>query len=152
MQFVPVVFVAIAFLRRALRFFDSTDLLMVRAICVPSLGWLRLIFILRLKTSDRTRTTWAAARQIGTRLAGLNPNPHLHYLRCKVRKLGRSNRSTSSVTSGDSASGQGAAVGFRRQRSFAIDLNLLTASAPRSLRAFEPGAESAARTSARQAS
>ena len=74
MQFVPVVFVAIAFLRRALRFFDSVDLLMVCAICVPSLGWLRLIFILRLKTSDRTRTTWATVRQIGTRLAGLNPN------------------------------------------------------------------------------
>lgn len=29
------------------------------------------------------------------------------------------------------------------QRSFAIDLNLLTARAPRSLRDFEPGAESA---------
>jgi predicted ATP-binding protein involved in virulence len=31
-----------------------------------------------LNTSDRTRTAWATARQIGTRLAGLNPNLHLH--------------------------------------------------------------------------
>jgi hypothetical protein len=78
MQFVPVVFVAIAFLLGALQFFDSADLLMVCAICVPSLGWLRLIFILRLKTSDRTRTAWATVRQAETRhVAGLNPNSHL---------------------------------------------------------------------------
>ena len=87
MQFVPVVFVAIAFLLRALRLFDSADLLMVCAICVPSLGWLRLIFILRLKTSDRTRTTWATVRQIGTRLAGLNPNSYSIIYDAKSGKL-----------------------------------------------------------------
>jgi hypothetical protein len=40
----------------------------------------------------------------------------------------------------------------RFQRNFDMDLNLLTARAPRSLRAFEPGPESAARTSARSPS
>jgi hypothetical protein len=78
MQFVPVVF-AFFVLLPALRFFDSADLLMVCAICVPSLGWLRLIFILRVNTSDRTRTAWATERQIGTRLTGLSPNSHLLY-------------------------------------------------------------------------
>ena len=85
MQFVPVVFFAIAFLLRALQLFDRADLLMVCAICVPSLGWLRLMFILRLKTSDRTRTAWATVRQAETRhMAGFNPNLlSLHWMRSR---------------------------------------------------------------------
>jgi hypothetical protein len=81
MQFVvAVVFATFPFLLRALCFFDSADCLMVFAICVPSLGWLRLIFILTLKTSDRTRTTWATVRQPDApQRAGLSPNPHLLY-------------------------------------------------------------------------
>src|SRR6188508_3368881 len=39
-----------------------------------------------------------------------------------------------------------------RQRNLPIDLNLLTAMAPRSFRAFEPGAVNTARTAARSAS
>ena len=80
-------------LRRALYFFDNTDCLMVFAICVPSLGWLRLIFTLRLKTSDRTRTTWATTRQAGHQhWAGFNPNPHLIIWDAKFGKLPVGNR------------------------------------------------------------
>ena len=71
----PVGFATLRFLLRALDFFDNTDCLMVFAICVPSLGWLRLMLIPTLNTSDRTRTAWATARHAGHQhLAGFNPN------------------------------------------------------------------------------
>lgn len=74
MQFVSVAFTAAILLRFAC-LVDRSDLLMVFAICVPSSCWLRLMFSLKLKTSDKTITTWATARHADTRLTGLNPNP-----------------------------------------------------------------------------
>jgi hypothetical protein len=83
MQF--VVAVGFATLRcdllRALYFVDSVDFLMVCAICcAPPLGWSRLMLIPMLNTSDRTRTTWATARQAGLQhFAGFNPRPPSVY-------------------------------------------------------------------------
>ena len=79
MQF--VVAVGFATLRcallRALYFVDSVDFFMVCAICcAPPLGWSRLMLIPMFNTSDRTRTTWATARQAGLQhFAGFNPRP-----------------------------------------------------------------------------
>src|ERR1700733_8802810 len=69
---------------------DSMDFFMVCAICcAPPLGWSRLMLIPMLNTSDRTRTTWATARQTGLQhFAGFNPH-HLQYMGCKFGIVGR---------------------------------------------------------------
>ena len=70
MQSVPVTFATLAVLLLALCFVDSCDFFMMFAICVPSFGWLRLMLMLILTTSDRARTTRATIRQLRTREPG----------------------------------------------------------------------------------
>jgi hypothetical protein len=47
----------------------------VLSICCPSFGWFwsRLMFMPKLRTSERARMQWATSREVGTRQAGLNP-------------------------------------------------------------------------------
>ena len=68
MQFVAVDFARLALLYAVL-FFDNTDCLVVFAIWVPSMDWLRL------STSDKTTITWATIRQADLRfMADLSPD------------------------------------------------------------------------------
>jgi hypothetical protein len=103
MQFVVAVGFATlrCLLLRALDFFDNTDCLMVFAICVPSLGWLRLMLIPTLNTSDRTRTTWATARHAGHQhLAGFNPNLSSVYGMQSLKTWSQPARLEAEVTDG----------------------------------------------------